>query len=156
MPRTIYPKNYIEEVLMGEIKDISATHPYLSFFLICAGIEFLGICLDDASAWFDEGKSKSHFKNAVEQLFPTHYYPLKDSLYSNLRCGLLHCSLPRGCSLTELKNNPQLKYEEHLIKDNQVIVIDYFYQDFVDACQKVMDMTFPVSSKMNQSLLVVG
>src|SRR5207247_10422680 len=100
-------------------------------------------------------KSKSHFKDAVARLFPAHYLPLSDNLYSNLRCGLLHCSLPRGYSLAELKNYPMSR-EDHLVSNTQLIVIDFFYSDFVEACRKVVGMTFPPTSKMNNPLLIVG
>lgn len=156
--RTIYPKDYIKEVLIDEIKDIVSSHPYLSFSLICSGIEFLGICLDDNSNWSDEGKSKAHFTDAIEKLFPQHYLALKESLYKSLRCGMLHCQLPGGYSLTELKNdtNGVLKYENHLIKDNKVIVIEHFYQDFANACNRVISTSFTNSSKMNSPFLRVG
>ena len=155
MARRIFPKEYIREVLVEEMEDIVGTHAYLSFFLMCAGIEFLGICIDDSSDWFDIGKSKSHYTNAVEKLFPSHYGSLKDTLYKNLRCGLLHCQLPRGYSLAELKNFPQAKYEEHLIGNKELIIVEYFYKDFVCACNKVVSMNFPSQSKMNKAHLKV-
>lgn len=162
MPRDMYPQDYINEVLIEEIKDIvpgkdHKGHAYLAFFLICAGIEFLGICLDDSADWFDKNKSASHFQNAMETLFPARYGVLKQSLYNNLRCGLLHANLPNGYSLTELRNDPKkvLTYDGHLENGNTWIMAEYFYQDFVNACNKVATMSFSDKSKMKRPLLTV-
>ncbi len=155
MSRIIYPKAYIKEVLINEIDDVVKKHPFLSFILVCAGIEYLGICLDDSCSWTDQGMSKRHFQNTILQLFPPHYSTLKDDLYKSLRCGMTHSHLPGGYSLTELKNSP-LKYKDHLIKDNKIIVVEYFYQDFVAACNKVIKTTFVAESKMQKPFLRVG
>ena len=157
MSRNIYPKDYIKEVLIDEINDIVSRHAYLSFILICAGIEYLGICIDDGSKWSDRGKSGNHFKDAIEKLIPSHYKFLKDNLYDYLRCGMTHSQLPGGYSLTEFKNRKDspFKYEEHLIKNNKVIVVEFFYQDFVSACNKVIRMGFNGSSKMSKPFLKV-
>lgn len=154
MVRIMYPKDYIKEILIGEIKDIVDRHAYLSFILICAGIEYLGICIDDTSGWSDKGKSGNHFKKAIEKLFPSHYKFLKNDLYSYLRCGMTHSQLPGGYGLTELKDSFS-KYEDHLIKNNKLIVVEYFYQDFVSACNKVIKMNFGKLSKMSKSFLKI-
>ena len=39
MSRVIYPKQFIQEVLIDEIGDITKRHAYLSFGLICSGNE---------------------------------------------------------------------------------------------------------------------
>lgn len=158
MPRTIYPKNYITEVLIGEIGDVVSHHAYLSFSLICSGIEFLGICLDDSSGWLDEGKSKRHFINATQQLFPEHYHHLALPLYKSLRCGLIHGQLPGGYSLTELRHDSSssLKYDEHLVNNDKLIVVEYFYNDFVTACQEIISKQFSVSSKMSKPFLKIS
>lgn len=156
MNRTIYPKDYIKEVLIDEIRDITERHPYLSFGVICSGIEYLGICLDGQSNWTDTGKSASHFKHAVQKLFPPHYEPLKDTLYTSLRCGLVHSQLPGGYSLTEARKNTHLTYVDHLIKNKQLIVVEYFYEDFKRACETVISQTFPTGDKINKPFLRVG
>ena len=158
MPRTIYPKDYISEVLICEIGDVVANHAYLSFALICSGIEFLGICLDDGSDWLEEGKSKVHFINAIQRLFPKHYHMPALTLYKSLRSGLIHGQLPGGYSLTELKHdqNDDLKYEDHLIKNEKLIVVEHFYKDFVNACKKVVSTKFNNTSKMNRGFIKVS
>lgn len=157
MSRTIFPKDYIKEVLINEIKDITEKHPYLSFGVICSGVEYLGICLDDGSGWTDTRKSSRHFKDAIVELFPAHYTPLKDALYSSLRCGLIHSQLPGGYSLTEARKDKtgNLNYADHLIKDSQVIVIEYFYDDFKNACEKIIAQQFSLNSKMSKPFLNV-
>jgi hypothetical protein len=44
-------KEFIKNVLVGELRDVVANHPYLAFPLIGVGIEYLGRALDTASPW---------------------------------------------------------------------------------------------------------
>jgi hypothetical protein len=39
------PKEFIKGVLVGELRDIVANHPYLAYPLIGVGIEYLGRAL---------------------------------------------------------------------------------------------------------------
>jgi hypothetical protein len=105
MNRSISAKQYIKEFLIEGIGDIIKNHAYFGFPLICSGIEFLGICLDSASNWNDEKKSVRHFKDAVDKLFPNVYAPIKNQLYKELRCGMIHAQLSGNFKLTEVKND---------------------------------------------------
>ena len=155
MARTLYPKDYIRDVLIGEIKDImDHGHAYLSFALMCAGIDCLGRCIDDQVTWHKVVGGGKHFKLGVS-LFPPHYHSLADPLYTDLRCGLLHAQRPGGVRLTEQKNGP-FDYKDHLISNDRVIVVEHFYTDFASACNKVLATQFAPSSKMNQMFLYVS
>jgi len=156
--RLIYPKDYIREVLVEEVGKIVINHPYLSFLLICSGIEFLGKCIDATEKW-GEGSSKEQFKVAIIKLFPERYHNLADDLYKDLRCGMVHRFLPGSIFLTQNKNdsNGEILYNNHpYLKDGKkILVIEYFYFDFVEACKKVLAKDFS-SNKMNKPLLFIG
>ncbi len=156
--RDITPKQFIKEVLIDEIGEIIKKHPYLSFTLISSGIEFLGICVDKSAKWTDQGKSEKHFHDCIDKLFPRRYQAIKDRLYKELRCGLVHSQLSGDFKLTEIKNDPTgtLKYEDHLISDQDILVLDYLYFDFVQACMKIISMTYEKTDKMNTPIIRVG
>lgn len=158
LSRSISPKDCINELLIGEIGNILPKHPYLGFLLICSGIEFLGKCLDSSAGWDDDIKHGFHFKKAITELFPAHYESLKEKLYKELRCGMTHSLRSGTFKLTELKNDPTgtLQYSKHLKSDKSIIVIDYFYFDFVQACIKVVAMKFLPEDKMNKEFIGVG
>lgn len=156
MNRQIFPNEHIKDVLIAEIGDIAKNHPYLSFTLICSAIEFLGICLDSTSRWTDQGKSSTHFKNAIDQLFPVCYQTIKDKLYTELRCGMVHCQVCGTFQLAELKNFTGIyPYSDHIVKNSQILILDYFYKDFVEACNKIISMTFPATDKMKLPLISI-
>lgn len=158
MNRALTPKDYIKEVLVNEIGDIVIHHPYLSFTLICSGIEFLGICLDSGSGWSDRGKSARHFKDAIDRLFPSKYQTIKDNLYTELRCGMVHSQLSGNFKLTELKNfqHGTVSQADHISNDPTLLILDYFYQDFKDACNTIINRSFPANDKMNTPIIYVG
>jgi hypothetical protein len=158
MNRSISAKQYIKEFLIEGIGDIIKNHAYFGFPLICSGIEFLGICLDSASNWNDEKKSARHFKDAVDKLFPNVYAPIKNQLYKELRCGMIHAQLSGNFKLTEVKNDSTgtLTYQKHLVNDTSLLVLDYFYFDFVQACMQVISMNFPANDKMDTPIIYVG
>jgi len=158
--RLIYPKNFILETLIEKIGRIVHVDAYLSFVLISSGIEFLGKCVDVNSKWGDEGLSKKQFKNAIEELFPESYHSLMDDLYSDLRCGLVHRITPGSISLTQNGNdqNGEIQYISHpyIKKGRKILVVEYFYFDFVEACKKVLAKDFDEKDKMNEAILYVG
>lgn len=157
MSRVIYPKQFIQEVLIDEIGDITKRHAYLSFGVICSGIEFLGRCISEKS--WDDRNNKTPFLNAITTLFPTQYHQYKDELYSSLRCGLHHLMTPGKILITEKKNDPgnQWNKSNHPISHNGniILVIEYFYDDFVSACEMVVSDQY-TSSKMAKPLIKVG
>lgn len=134
-------------MLITEIGDIVDRHKYLSFGVISQGIELLGACLDENE--FDcrkYGISSKRFNLALKELFPEKYHEFgfsadrQKSLYSNLRCGLLHNLVPkRGIALTEEKSTPAyLHLNIGTSEDgNQryLLVAEELYRDFVDACK---------------------
>jgi hypothetical protein len=158
MSRRIYPKEYISTVLIGEIGNIYLQHPYLAFSLICMGIEFLGKCIDETKEW-GGGSSGVQFKTAIVTLFPEKYHSHINTLYKELRSGLVHRSTPGQVMLTENKNDVagELAYINHPYNNDEglLLVIEYFYFDFVEACKKVLSTESP-NSKMNKPILVVG
>ena len=158
MKRIIYPKDFINDTLIEKIGKIIHVDAYLSFLLICSGIEFLGKCIDSTKKW-EEGSSKKQFKSAIIKLFPDSYHNLVNDLYDDLRCGLVHRITPGSISLTQNGNdkNGEIQYKNHpYIKDSRkILVIEYFYFDFVEACKKVSAMNFN-ENKMNKPILSVG
>lgn len=140
-------KEYIQNVLIDEIGDIVSRHAFLSFGLITSGIELLGILIDEKNNFFQKDKSGERFRAAIDKLFPREYSVyndigntkrLKYDLYSELRCGLNHGTIPKTTiGLSERKYG-----EKHLSirKDGLlVLVVENFYDDFRTACHKVID-----------------
>lgn len=151
-------KQFIKDTLIEQLGQVMHISPYPSFLLICSGIEFLGKCIDSQCNWNDDGKKGKFFKKAISKLFPKHYVNLKTRLYKELRCGMVHSQLPGSFKLTEIKNDPrgQLSYENHLISNKDLLVLDYFYFDFTQACIKVISKDFPNGDKMNKPFIYVG
>ncbi len=156
--RFIYPKEFIKDTLIEKIGKIIHVDAYLSFLLICSGIEFLGKCIDSTEKW-EEGNSGEQFKTAIIKLFPDGYHNLVNDLYKDLRCGLVHRIIPGSISLTQNgnDNDGEIPYRLHpYLKDNKkILVIEYFYFDFVEACKKVLAMNFN-ENKMTKPMLSVG
>ncbi|MCK4825612.1 hypothetical protein KA005_58225 [bacterium] len=141
---------FIEHVLIREFKDITDRHKYLSFGVISQGIELLGSCLDKHD--FDcDGKAGERVDLVLNELFPDEYKDfanrkdLKKSIYKNIRCGFLHYGLPKGTfAVGELINlKRELHLKESKLKDGSeryVLIAEVFYEDFRDACTKLIKM----------------
>lgn len=143
-------KQFIDKVLIKEIKSIQQTHGhhYLSFGLIAQGIELLGACLDNKKI-HKKGASGDRFRKAIDELFPASYKPYNDKtsnydLYTNLRCGLLHVVIP-GSFIELLQEAEKPAYDaEHLEiknikgKNRLILVSQELYQDFERACNEII------------------
>jgi hypothetical protein len=156
--QNVMPKDYIRAVLINEMTYVVQNHPYLSFNLICTGIEFLGICVDTNCDWTSINLSSKHFKRAIEDLFPDRYRVIRGRLYKELRNGLVHSQMAGSFFLVEVKNNPAgtWTYDNHLVSNQNILVLDYFFFDFKQACLKVIATHFNHSDKMNQPLFTIG
>ena len=116
-------------------------NPYISFGLICAGIEFLGKCLDERHE-FDKFKPQlpaEQFNKAIDELMPK-YSGYK--LYKHLRCGMLHSLLPnKKIWLVERynANHPHLSKNDIHGTKKTVIILEDFYADFKTACTIVIE-----------------
>ena len=156
----MYPKEFIKKVLIDEMQDVVAKHPYLAFVLICSGIEFLGKCIDTQTQNWNKHKTKGkQFKSSINKLFPSKYREHSDLLYKQLRNGLVHSLTPKS-RIGLFSKNDEIYYkifnEKHPIfdedKNRLKIGIEYFYNDFVEACKKVLVMEFS-EDKMDKPLL---
>jgi len=158
--KDIYPKDFIKKHFIEEIGKIIPISPYLSFLLICGGIEFLGKCLDSKNDFCKSKLSEKHFEDAIVKLFPKRYSKLSNKLYLELRCGMVHMSGPGTIAVTQIGNDPcgklQYKKHPHIENGNNALVIEYFYFDFVEACKKILSMKFSANDKMNAVYLQVG
>jgi len=136
-------KEFINHVLINEIGDVVDHHKWLSFILVCSGIEFLGGCLDDEEKNLNaERRSAKRFNEAILKLFPKKYHRFitkeKDGLYSQLRCGMNHVALPGlQIALSERSSNLQ---NLSVWGDRLVIIAEDFYSDFRDACNTIIKM----------------
>ena len=155
---------YIRTTLKEEIKTIGKEYPYLGFFLMASGIEFLGKCINKSSDWQKSGESQKDFENAI-----AHFKSLKKyeqytskcnsstiptiSLYKSLRCGLVHAMLP--------KDNIQLHIGQH--KKNDVdngilhLYFDSFYEDFSNACDELLSLKhWPGGKQKNDTFIIIS
>ena len=163
MYQYIKPKEYIRDVLISEIGDVVNQHSYLAFTLICSGIEFLGVCLDTNWHFHQPHASEHHFMLIIDTLFPERYQPIKQQLYSQLRCGITHCELSGHLRLIQVGNvqNEPLLYEQYLTEKapsghTRAIIIEYLYFDFVQACLAIMAKEFAPEDKMNVPMRTIG
>ena len=153
--------DFIKTVFINELKDIVDHHPYIAFMVMSTGIEFLGKCLDlNKTGWHDEGKSKTSFREAIEEIPSLQKYkPLLDKngydLYGSLRCGLLHSAQPKfKITLSSKEEAPHLL--ESIINAQQRINLkcEDFYADFKEACEWVIN-SLELQHSMNQPFLLV-
>lgn len=149
---------FMEDTLIREIGEIQqgpGKFVYLSFGLISQGIEFLGSLVDEDE--FKDGYSRKRFDLALKKFFPKKYSEFtgtKDepkegiSLYTELRCGLLHIVIPKGrIVLGEHKNQGHKKHLEIYIfidgKGNEsrklFLSAEDLYENYKDACEMVVE-----------------
>jgi hypothetical protein len=143
--------DFIQNILIDEFKKILQTegHHYLSFGLICQGIEFLGACLD-SEPFSAKGLSAPRFRRAIYDLFPTSYREFNQGsgrpfdLYDNLRCGLLHVILPElpleliRRSEKEKFNANHLEVKEIRGINKLVLVLEDLFEDYEKACKEII------------------
>lgn len=147
-------KDFIQNVLINEIGQIVTNHPFLSFTLICVGIELLGMCMNGKPKWGSSGKYGKDFKAGID-LMPDKYQNIKQKLYDDLRNGMAHYLSPKSFILGEYKN-VNISYDDHLKTHQNIIIVDHLYEDFVIACEKVLEKEFSENDKVNKDFLYVG
>ncbi len=144
--------DFIRSVLIEELKEIQQDkdHLYLSFNLICQGIEFLGACLDK-EPFSAKGLSAARFRKAIHDLFPVAYHRFNQGsgrpfdLYEDLRCSLLHAILPGSCLEFIRQCEKETLQANHLeVKDVEgvkrlVLVLEDLSDDYEKACREVIE-----------------
>ena len=157
----IYVDDFLESKC-ASIKKVVELDPYLSFSLICIGIEFIGRCLDEKRGFKYYG---SAITNQQFQLAITTYFEKYSHLgiQKNLRHKMVHMWLP-GENFW-LRDKSCATKEEHLKpkdidgKIYTVLVVDFLFDDFEKAVKDVVskiragDFTNP---KMRHALLKVS
>ena len=150
------PKEFIRTVFMTETSQIVNTNPYISSMIIGIGIEFLGKCIDTSEQdWNKRNRSSKHFNLAIKRLVSfAKYKPYLNTykLYDSFRCGLVHAASPKYLVTLSSKNEaPNL-----IVRGNRLnFRIEDLYQDFYNACNEVINMTFTDNDKMNLPFLQV-
>jgi len=143
--------DFIQKILIDEFKKVQQDegHHYISFSLICQGIEFLGACLD-SEPFSAKGLSAARFRRAIYDLFPTSYRQFNQGsgrpfdLYENLRCGLLHVILPESPfelirrAEKEKFNANHLEVKEIRGMNRLVLVSEDLFEDYEKACQEII------------------
>lgn len=160
---------YIRTTLQHDIGAIVKINPYLAFFLIMSGIEFMGKCLSNKKSWHSGGCSQEDFETAICSLSKlekykkytselkkikwkdgrTHFANPPISLYKGLRCSLLHAMLPSDKILLSDGHGEPKEGNEQL-----VIFIDTFYDDFKWACEELVAMNWPKKDKCQNFLTI--
>lgn len=137
-------KEFIEQVYIKELGEVVYKHKYhyLSFSLICMGIEFIGACICDDYDFKEKGLSEKRFKGAILNLFSLKRYKGMDKdFYSSLRCSLLHYSSPGiKFGLTHREESKKEKTKHLKMKNGKIILVcEDLYDDFKKACEKVIE-----------------
>ena len=143
--------DFIQEVLIDQFKEIqqSEENHYISFGMICQGIEFLGACLD-SEPFSAKGLGAPRFRRAIHDLFPTAYRQFNQGsgkpfdLYEGLRCSLLHVLLP-GSQLELIRRSEKERLQAtHLeVKEvggihRLVLVLEDLFDDYEKACREII------------------
>ena len=151
--KEITVEEYIRTTLKRDIDDIRESKPYLAFFLIASGVEFLGKCMSKNKSWQNVGTSQEDFETAICKLHAFEKYKKytselkkkkgKDgkrhfvnppiSIYKNLRCGLLHAMLPSGKIVLSDGTGSPKETTKRL-----TLYLDTFYADFCSACDELL------------------
>lgn len=144
MTETIFAvESFIKEYLIKQIGEVKETHPYFAFLLMAAGIEFLGKCQNSLTDWQITQPYGADFAKGLS-LFPPKYQNM--DLYRKLRCGMAHAFVPdNGLYLADEKG-----------QDSTVLYCDEFYNDFKDACNKILSGKVPMpKKKLTDSFMTV-
>ena len=143
--------DFIQKVLIDEFKEIQQDegHPYISFSLVCQGIEFLGACLD-SEPFSAKGLSAPRFRKAIYDLFPMSYRKFNQGtgkpfdLYENLRCSLVYVIL-RGSHVELIRRTEKEKFSANHLEvkeiqgiDRLVLVSEDLFEDYERACQEII------------------
>ncbi len=142
--------DFIQKVLIEEFREIERDegHHYISFGLICQGIEFLGACLD-SEPFSAKGRSAARFRRAVYDLFPPSYRQFNQGtgrpfdLYENLHCALLHVILPES-PLELIRRTEKLAFDAVHLEvmevrgmSRLVLVLEDLFDDYEKACKEI-------------------
>ena len=127
-------RQFIQDYLIVQIKNIKNNHPYFAFLIMAIGIQFLGKCQNDFD-WDDykDIPPSDNFKKGL-RITPLQKYVSMD-LYDKLRNGLAHALLIKqgvNVSLEDISN---------------AINCDTFYTDFKNACELVINATKDADGK---------
>jgi hypothetical protein len=143
--------DFIQDILIDELKKIQQdeNHHYISFSLMCQGIEFLGACLD-SEPFSAKGLSAPRFRRAIYDLFPASYRKFNQGsgrpfdLYENLRCGLLHVILPES-SIELIRRSEREKFDANHLEVKEirginrlVLISEDLFEDYEKACQEIV------------------
>ena len=143
--------DFIQNVLIDAFEEIQQDggHRYISFSLICQGIEFLGACLD-SEPFSAKGLSAPRFRRAIYDLFPTSYHPFNQGsgkpfdLYENLRCSLFQIILP-GSRLELIRRCEEVELDAHHLQIKEirgiprvVLVLEDLFSDYESACREII------------------
>lgn len=149
------PKEFIQNVLIDEMKDIVFRHAYLSFALISVGIEFIGKCaLTECDHWDIKPEEKfKPFDKGVELMTNVDKRYADLNLKDQLRNGFAHTLLPKSKILLSEIHHGAKHFEKY--EDKTVLVIEILYRDFVIACHEILKSKFDENDKMNKEFLTI-
>jgi len=144
-------KEFIQKELIDGIGKIVDDCPYIAFFAMAAGIEFLGKCQCVQDRWNLNGNSENYFNKGLE-LFPTHYQNI--DLFHSLRCGLLHCCLPENQIALSCEGN---SFRKEIIygEERTIIECNQMYNDFCNACKSIIDDNTAFVQKTEQPFYTI-
>lgn len=139
--RAWYVDDFIEDQIIPPFREISNKYQFLSFGLICSGIEFYGKCLDDEREFDYSENSEGYFKTALKALFPEYWKVSSKngiSLYKKLRCGLIHSVRPGDRIWLRDKSSATLPHLS-VYKSTLHLTIEPFMDDFAAAGRLIVD-----------------
>lgn len=152
------PKEFIQVVLIDELRLVVEQRPYISFAPVTIGFEFIGKALDITEPTWRKNSPKDDWERPFKQLSClSQYLPHLQSykLHDCIRNGYMHTFIPKG----KINVSSRLDIHSHLeISQTGKLNIkcEQYYEDLVLACKEIINMDFPdPSNKMNKDLLSV-
>lgn len=135
------PVDYIEKYLIKEIGEIVDAHQELSWVLMMAGIELLGRCVKENVT--DDNNNEEYFREGLRLFKPEYQKYNTDKknpydLYKKLRCGFSHLTFPKDAIAISERGSGSENLS--FVYGKLVVVAEDFYEDFKEACTKVVEM----------------
>ena len=146
-------KEFLEGPIKQQNKIIGKKFKYHAFALDAMSIEFIGKIArcKDKTQFRKRGNEKEDFLNAIGNYFPFEYKEHKNTLYSDLQCGMAHFFGPNSKILLAAKSGKKSEKNLDISQAGKLLLI---FEDFhEDLCSAIDQLISEKSSLLNENFL---
>ena len=145
-------EEYGNKLINEDLEQLVESNPYLAFIVLLAVIEFIARCRKKLKNFHNSKDTKKRYVEAINNInafkaYKQLNYQDSNKLYTLLRCGLLHSTIP--------DNGITLSSEENDLPNNIVGCIS-LYNDVKQAWTEIKQDTSVLSYLQNHKGLVIG